>query len=121
MAFENDPEGRRIALSYAGPDFDKPKIVTINTLCEYGSSDWPVTDFLEMVQEAIAAIPEDRRGAAWAELEGGYDESTKLTIRYSGPESDETVADRVLRCEKYVAERRASEKLTYERLKAKFG
>lgn len=119
MAFENDPEGRQIAMGYAGRDFDQPKIVSIETLCEYGSNEWSPTQFLEMIQKAIAAIPADKLDSSLVELKGGYEESTKLRIRYSGSESAETVADRVRRCELYVAEWRASEKAAYERLKAK--
>lgn len=121
MAFENDPEGYKMACGYAGADFEKPKEVRIETFREYGSESWAADNFLALVIEAVGQIPPERRDSAIVELEGGYEESTKLVISYRGPETAEAVRDRVRRCEEYVAEKRAGELATYNRLKAKFG
>lgn len=120
MAFENDPEGLKIAQSYAGRDFDKPKEVTIEALREY-SGNWGLDEFQKLIAEAIEKIPADKRADASVDLDNDGGESTKLIISYRGLESAETVADRIRRCEVYVAERRHGERQTYERLKAKFG
>jgi hypothetical protein len=121
MAFENDPDGRSIAERYAGVDFDKPKTVWHETFCEYGTTEWSVSEFREQIASAIDIIPKKYLASARVDLDGGYDESTKLVISYEAPESDETVADRVRRCEQYVAESREKDRQTYERLKRKFG
>jgi hypothetical protein len=121
MAFENDPEGRRIAENYAGRDFDAPKMVTHTALHEYDGK-WSLDEFRAMIDAAIASIPEQCRATAWVEMyDPGYDSNTSLQMHYTGPEADATVTDRVKRCVQYVAERRSSELETYNRLKAKFG
>lgn len=51
MAFEKDPEGYRIACVYAGRDFDKARIVTIEPLYEYGG-EWTVDEFQQMISNA---------------------------------------------------------------------
>jgi len=117
MAFENDPEGRRVAEGYAGGHFDKARIVTREVFASY-ADEWTPEVFLKEITDAIAAIPAEFMASAKVELEG-Y-ESGKLLITYTGPESSETVAERIRRCEEYVAERRANEKREFERLKAKF-
>ena len=119
-AFENDPDGYRMAQAYAGPDFDKPKECRVETLCEY-SGEWSVADFTYLISQAVAKIPADKRESAKVELEGGYEESTTLRVSYYGLESEAQVAARVRRCEDYVAQSRKSERVTYERLKAKYG
>lgn len=120
MAFENDPEGRRMAMMYGGSDFDKPRRVRHEVLCEY-DGDWTLDEFKKLIERAIASIPAERRAEAKVEMhDPGYDGSTSLKIYYEGPESPEVVADRVRRCEQYVATGRADERKAYERLKAKF-
>lgn len=120
MAFENDPEGYEIACRYAGRDFDKPQIVEHTVLCEY-DGEWSIDDFLTLINDAAAAIPDECRASANVEMHvPGYDGSTSLRITYTGPESAETVADRVARCLEYVANFKAGEMANYERLKRKF-
>jgi hypothetical protein len=121
MAFENDPEGRRLAAMYAGSDFDQTRTVEHMPLCKY-SGEWSLDEFQTMLANAIATIPAKLRATAKVEMyEPGYDGSTSLRLTYRGPESAEDVADRVRRCEQYVAASRSYERRTYERLKAKFG
>ena len=121
MAFENDPEGHKIARFYAGPDFDKPRIVQHELLCSYGD-EWTFDDFQNLIADLSDRIPPEYRDTARAYMyDPGYDGSTSLRIDYTGPESAETVAERIKRCEEYVAERRESERQTYARLKEKFG
>ena len=121
MAFENDPEGYEIACGYAGRDFDKSKVVTIEAFSSYGDT-WDLNGFKQAIDDAIDSIPPECRERARVELEsGGGDYSGNLKISYCGPESAATVADRVRRCKQYVAERRRSELATYEALKKKFG
>ncbi|MCS3690975.1 hypothetical protein [Bradyrhizobium elkanii] len=121
MAFENDPEGYRIAAGYAGGGFDEPHTVRHDVLYEY-DGDWTIEEFQTLIAEAVSAIPETYRASARVEMhDPGYDAPKSLRVYYIGPESPETVADRIKRCEKYVAERRTGERATYERLKAKFG
>lgn len=120
MAFEDDPEGYKIACRYAGRSFDKPQIVEHEVFLEYEGK-WSIDDFLALISDASEAIPEDCRASANVEMHvPGYDGSTSLRITYTGPESADTVADRVRRCVKYVANHRAGERADYERLKKKF-
>lgn len=121
MAFENDPDGYRMAAAYAGSNFDKPREVTIETFCAYASEEWTLDGFLEAIKSAIDEVPPEKRAVAKVELEGGYEESSKLVIWYRGLESADEVAERVRRCEEYVFKSRASERATFERLKKKFG
>jgi hypothetical protein len=121
MAFENDPEGHRMAQCYAGGDYDKPEIVQHELLREYGA-EWTFDDFKQLIAELSGEIPTEYRHTAKVEMhDPGYDGSTSLQIYYFAPESAETVADRVRQCEEYVAGRRSEERRTYEALKAKFG
>ncbi len=121
MAFENDPEGYRIACGYAGGDFDKPATVLHELMYEY-SGEWTFDEFQKLIAELSETIPPEYRDTARVYLyDPGYDGSTSLKADYSAPENPATVADRVKRCEEYVAERRAAERATYARLKAKFG
>lgn len=122
MAFENDPEGRALACRYAGHDFDQARIVTHEIFREYAPGEWSVANFLAYINDAAASIPEEHRAAAKVEMyDPGYDGPTSLRMTYEGPESPETVAERVRQCEKYAAQSRADERKAYERLKEKFG
>ncbi len=121
MPFENDPEGFKIACSYAGRNFATANIVRHELLREYDGV-WEPDEFLSMITKAIESIPPEYRSSAKVEMyDPGDDCSTSLQVYYEGPESAETVADRVRRCEEYVKQRREEERLTYDRLKAKFG
>lgn len=121
MAFENDPEGYRMAQGYAGRDFDKPKLVRHELLCAY-SEEWTFDEFQKVIADLSDRIPPEYRDTARVYMyDPGYDGSASLRIDYSGPESAEVVADRIRRCDEYVAGSRASERATFERLKAKFG
>jgi hypothetical protein len=121
MDFETDHEARSTAISYAGRDFDKPRLVTIEVLYEY-SGEWSLADFQRLVAEAIQSIPPQYRDVAKVELKDcGYDSGSKFSISYVGPESQETVNERIRRCEEYVNDCRRREQATFIRLKAKFG
>lgn len=121
MAFENDPEGYRIAMAYAGGDFDKPRTLKHQVLIKYPYEEWSLDDFLALINEAASSIPPPYRSSAKVEMhEPGYDGTASLRMSYVGPESAADVAARIRRCEQYVAERRASERATYESLKRKF-
>jgi hypothetical protein len=121
MAFENDPDGRRIAAGYAGQNFDKPKLVQHELLTSY-SDEWTFDEFQGLIADLSRQIPAEYRNTARVYMyDPGYDGSQSLRIDYTGPESAESVAARIQRCEQYVAERRATERATYEALKEKFG
>ncbi|WP_425991413.1 hypothetical protein [Afipia sp. DC4300-2b1] len=120
MAFENDPEGYRLACMYAGTDFDKARVVTIEVLYEYNFQ-YSLAEFQKLITDALASIPTEYRDSAKVELDDeGYDSGSKFSISYVGLESPEVVADRVARCVRYVAVSRDDERKAYERLKAKF-
>ncbi len=107
MAFENDPEGYRIAQSYAGSDFAKPKIVQHDLMREYWKLDQTLESFRDHMAALLQSVPQEYRATAKVQLyDQGYDSGTIFHIFYEGPENSETVADRVRRCEEYVAERR---------------
>jgi hypothetical protein len=94
--------------------------VTITTLSEYGSEEWPALEFLRLVGKAVADIPMEYRETATAELEGGYEESTSLTIRYSRPETEEEAFKRNADSQRSDQEQQQRDRQTYERLKRKF-
>jgi len=121
MAFENDPEGYRMAQYYAGADFDKVKTVTHEVLRECGMK-YDLTEFCALMNDLLASVPEQYRASARVFLyDPGYDGSTSFQITYVGPESAEVVTERIGDCVQYVEQRRAEERAAYERLKAKFG
>jgi len=121
MAFENDPEGYKIAVYYAGQDFDKARIVTHEVLCEYDGS-WSLKEFQELIARCIYAIPIAYRETTEVRMyDPGYDGSVSLRMSYVGPENASVVAGRIKMCEYYVDERRQNERATYEALKKKFG
>src|ERR1041385_6128707 len=123
MAFENDPDGYRMAQMYAGKNFDKRRIKPIETFSEYSGAEWRLDEFREILDAAIDAIPPECRDSARVELEevGHYESSVKLVVRYIGPEPQSEVDDRISRCEQYVRQSRSEERKQYERLKQKFG
>lgn len=120
MAFENDPEGRRLAEMYAGHNFDRPNIVQHTVFNEY-NGEWTADEFMQMMNGALASIPRECLSTAKVEMfDAGYDSSTRLRLTYEGIESAATVADRVRRCELYVEASRRDERAAYERLRVKF-
>jgi hypothetical protein len=114
MAFENDPEGYKMAVQYAGAMFDQPQIRLMEVLHEYDFS-YSLKEFQELFGGAINSIPEEFRDSAIVELE-----DNRLRIAYMGREGDDAVAERIRRCEEYVASQRETERQTYEWLKKKF-
>lgn len=121
MSLANDPEGQRIAISFAGEAFDKPRTITHEMFAEY-SFEYARQEFLSVISAALEKIPPQYRDQATVELERSWcDEPSRFVISYVGPESAEVVTERISRCEQYVTERRASERATYEKLKVKFG
>jgi hypothetical protein len=121
MAFENDPEGYRLARGYAGHDFDKPRMVQHELLTSY-TDEWTLDEFQKLIADLGQQIPPQYRDTAKVFMyDPGYDGPQSLRIEYTGPETPDMVADRVRRCEEYVANKRAEERATFERLKAKFG
>jgi DNA-binding SARP family transcriptional activator len=95
--------------------------VTVTMLSEYGNEEWPVLEFLRMVEKAISDIPTEYRQKAKAELDGGYDESISLVIRYSRPETEEEELKRKALSQRYKQEQEERDRQTYESLKRKFG
>lgn len=113
-----DAETMALCVSYAGPDFDRPREIVVEALCEYGGHEWSLEEFQADLASAIASIPADKRAATKVELEG--DEYLKLRIWYRRLETDAEVQERVARCLEYAQERQARERATYESLKRKF-
>ena len=113
-----DEETLRRARGYGG-GFE-PRGMKREVFCEYGETEWTLVDFLRDIQEAVAKVPEHLRDVARVDLEGGYEESTKLSITYPDVESDEEVTARVTRAIQYALSSKAEERQQYERLKAKY-
>jgi hypothetical protein len=107
------------ARAYTG-GFERRK-VTRTVFSEYGEESWALEDFLADIEEAVAEIPGDKRAVATVELEGGYDESTRLKISYPDVESDDELRERIERAVAYARNRKAEERAEFERLKAKYG
>jgi hypothetical protein len=119
VAFENDPEGREISVHFAGDDFDKPQEIKVEVFGQWMDEEWQLSEFLNLINGAVESIPLERRSSARVEL--GGETCPHLEIWYTGIETEAMVAARVGRCVKHVADLRASERATFERLKAKFG
>lgn len=96
------------------------RTVTVTTFSEYATEEWPAQEFLRLVQQAVYAIPPEFQGGATASLEGGYEETTKLTISYERPETAEEAAKREADGLRYRLEQEARERATYEALRRKF-
>ena len=117
---ELDEETLAFIFAYCGRDPRQRKEVTREAFCEYGSEEWSLAEFQEIIAAAIESIPPERREAARVELEGGYDESTCLKISYADWQSDEEVAKDVASALRYANEKLARERIEFERLKRKF-
>lgn len=120
-----DPDIREAIRRYAGRAAFERKILTIEVFNEDGGTEWTLPDFLADVNEAAAKIPEALRASASVDLEGGYEESTYLTISYERPETngeyEARIRDLVAQLEREKKQRAFAERQEYERLKAKFG
>lgn len=82
--------------------------------------EWPLADFLSMINSAVEKIPQEFRAATRVELKGGHDESTYLDISYTRPETEREAASRMERTARFSQEQESRDLATYEYLKAKF-
>lgn len=105
---------------YYGRDPSERRSVTEEVFSE-GPCEWSPSGFLADINDAIARIPPEFRDEAVVDLEGGYDESTSLTIKYTRPETDEEVAKRVAEARRYARGKVENELRVYEELKRKYG
>jgi hypothetical protein len=114
-----DDEIREICQYYAGKDFDQPREVDVEVLNE-SQNQWTLDEFVALVGQAAARIPDELLESARVELDA-MDDDSKLIISYKTMESAEEVQDRIDRSVQYAKDRLASEREAYERLKRKFG
>lgn len=121
MSDEFDNETLAIMTAYCGADPRIRKTVTEVPFQKTPDESWTIGEFLAEIGFAVASIPEELREKASVDLEGGYDEWSRLTISYERPETDAEVARRVESAHDYARRQQASERSAYERLKQKFG
>ena len=113
-----DEETIRVAKSYAG-GFER-MAVTREVFNKYGADEWPLVEFVSIVEKVIADIPPGKHGEAQVALEGDYEESTRLVIFYPDVESDAELGERIRQAVAYAVGRKADERAAYERLRAKY-
>lgn len=100
---------------------DLPTVEIMNWIC-YGN-DIPETgaEFIAEMQKHLAAIPADCRHTAKFELNGGYDESTSISLTYKRPLTARELKARDNEHRRNVENILARERAEYARLKAKYG
>lgn len=96
------------------------QIIDVEVFSEWGSADWKAAEFVELINQAYAAIPAEHKAVAVVELDGGYDEGVKLRMRYSRTESKAEREARFAEHQAWAARAAQEEQSTYLRLKAKY-
>ena len=120
MTVEFDDDTLRLVRGYFGGDPRVPRDVTREVFHEYAEEEWTLPEFMALIEDAVAKIPEDKRAEAKVVLEGSYDETSFLKITYCDTETAAEVAERVKRALAYADSVRGKERAEYERLKSKF-
>lgn len=99
----------------------EPKLLTIEVLKEYAEERWTLSEFMVLLADAAAEIPEQYREMAVVDLEGSYEETGAIIISYQRMETAEEVAKRVSEREAYLRSEAQREYNQYMALKRKFG
>lgn len=103
--------------AYSGHDPFVPQSVTREVLSAYPYESWTLAEFRRLLD----SVPAEFQDTATIELEGGWDESSSLKIRYADVQSAQEMQASVERFMEYREERAVREKAEYDRLKKKFG
>lgn len=107
-----------LMVSYFSDDPRVPREISVDVFQEFREAQWTLADFMSMLHDAIAQIPEQYRTSAVVTLRGEV--SPSLSISFMRPETEIEVTENVNRALAYAREQQHKERRDYERLKKKF-
>lgn len=108
-------------LAYQSSEFGATRDETVECFSFTSGETWSLEAFMELVQEAVSKVPEDKRIDVRVELDFGCDGEGDFQMYYRQPETVRDALGRVHGCVQRALQVSNAERQEFLRLKAKYG